>query len=106
VANNNNTLTVSILDREFRINCPADSQHELTAAAKLLNDKMNEIRNASSNTGNVLGIDRIAVIAALNITHQLQTLQKQQNQIVEEVERMNERLDEAFFNSNLQLELD
>ena len=102
---NPNTLTVSILDREYRINCPADGQQELTSAAKLLDDKMNEIRNAGANSGKVLGIDRIAVIAALNIAHQLQTLQQKQDQIAEEVDRINDRLDEAFQNSELQLEL-
>ncbi len=104
MANSLNTLTVSILDRDFRINCPADSQDELTGAAKLLDDKMREIRNASHSSGKVLGTDRIAVIAALNIAHQLQQLQNQQAQAAEEVERINERLDEALL-QDLQLEL-
>jgi cell division protein ZapA len=104
VANSNNTLTVSILDRDFRVNCPAESQHELTDAAKLLDDKMREIRNASNSSGKVLGTDRIAVIAALNIAHQLQQLQNQQTQAAEEVDRINERLDEALM-QDLQLEL-
>ena len=91
-----NTLTVSILDRDFRINCPEDSQHELTSAAKLLDDKMRDIRNASQNSGKVLGADRIAVIAALNIAHQLQQLRNEQTKVAEEIDRMNERLDDAF----------
>lgn len=105
MADLNNTLTVSILDREFRINCPADNQHELTSAAKLLNDKMSEIQNSSKNSGKILGADRIAVIAALNIAHQLQTLQKQQAQIIEDVDRINQRLDEAFQDTDLELDL-
>lgn len=99
-----NTLTVSILDRDFRINCPADSQHELTAAAKFLDDKMRDIRNASNNSGKVLGADRIAVIAALNIAHQLQQLQSQQAKVSEQIDRINERLDEAFLQDS-QLDL-
>lgn len=90
-----NTLTVSILDRDFRINCPEDNQHELTAAAKFLDDKMRDIRNASNNSGKVLGADRIAVIAALNIAHQLQQLQSQQAKVSAQIDRINERLDEA-----------
>jgi cell division protein ZapA len=104
VANTTNTLTVSILEREFRVNCPADSQDELTCAAKLLDDKMREIRNASNSSGKVLGTDRIAVIAALNIAHQLQQLQNKQTQLAEDIARIDERLDEALM-SDVQLEL-
>ncbi|MFT4763012.1 MAG: cell division protein ZapA [Oleispira sp.] len=104
MANTTNTLTVSILEREFRVNCPADSQDELTCAAKLLDDKMREIRNASNSSGKVLGTDRIAVIAALNIAHQLQQLQNKQAQLAEDIARIDERLDEALM-SDVQLEL-
>ena len=104
MANTTNTLTVSILEREFRVNCPADSQDELTCAAKLLDDKMREIRNASNTSGKVLGTDRIAVIAALNIAHQLQQLQRQQALVSEEIGRMDERLEEALM-ADIQLEL-
>jgi cell division protein ZapA len=104
VANSTNTLTVSILERDFRINCPADSQDELTSAAKLLDDKMREIRNASNSSGKVLGTDRIAVIAALNIAHQLQQLQTKQSLVAEEVDRLDDRIDEALM-QDVQLEL-
>ncbi|MFT6448468.1 MAG: cell division protein ZapA [Oleispira sp.] len=104
MANTTNTLTVSILEREFRVNCPADSQDELTCAAKLLDDKMREIRNASNTSGKVLGTDRIAVIAALNIAHQLQQLQRQQALVSEEIGRIDERLEEALM-ADVQLEL-
>ena len=104
MANSSNTLTVSILDRDFRINCPADSQHELTSAAQLLDEKMREIRNASNTPGQVLSTDRIAVIAALNIAHQLQQLQGKQTQLSLELERIDERLDEALMQEP-QLEL-
>jgi cell division protein ZapA len=104
VAKSNNTLTVSILDRDFRINCPADSQHELTSAAQLLDEKMREISNASNNSGQVLGTDRIAVIAALNLAHELQQLKGKQTQLNLELERIDERLDEALMQEP-QLEL-
>jgi cell division protein ZapA len=104
VANTTNTLTVSILEREFRVNCPVESQDELSCAAKLLDDKMREIRNASNHSGKALDTDRIAVIAALNIAHQLQQLQNKQTQLTEEIERIDERLDEALM-QDIQLEL-
>jgi cell division protein ZapA len=104
VVNTTNTLTVSILEREFRVNCPADSQKELTCAAKLLDDKMREIRNASNTSGKALATDRIAVIAALNIAHQLQQLQNKQSLLAEEIDRIDERLEEALM-LDVQLEL-
>jgi cell division protein ZapA len=104
VGKSNNTLTVSILDREFRVNCPADSQQELTSAAQLLDEKMREIRNATNSSGQALGADRIAVIAALNIAHELQQLQGKQTQLSLELERIDERLDEALM-QDPQLEL-
>lgn len=99
-----NTLAVSILDREYRINCPADNQAELIQAAKFLDDKMREIRQASNNSGKVLGADRIAVIAALNIAHQLQENERNQAQAAEELRRLDERLDETL-QQDMQLEL-
>lgn len=98
------TLAVSILDREYRINCPADSQAELAQAAQMLDDKMREIRQASSNSGKVLAADRIAVIAALNIAHQLQETERQQAQVVEDIRRIDERLEETL-QQDMQLEL-
>ena len=92
------------MDRDFRINCPEENQSELTSAAKFLDDKMRDIRNASQNSGKVLGADRIAVIAALNIAHQLQQLQSEQAKVAEEIDRMNERLDDAFI-QDLSLDL-
>ena len=67
-----NTVTPQILDKEYRIACPAEERDNLESAARYLNDKMREIRSS----GKVIGADRIAVMAALNITHEL--LHKQQ----------------------------
>jgi len=67
-----NTVTVHILDKEYCIACPADERANLESAARYLDGKMREIRSG----GKVIGADRIAVMAALNITHAL--LHKQQ----------------------------
>lgn len=61
------TLEVFILDKSYRINCPESEQDSLRASAQYLDRKMREIRAA----GKVIGLERIAVIAALNITHEL-----------------------------------
>lgn len=63
----NNTLKVKILDKDYLVSCPDDKKHALTAAAVHLDGKMREIRSS----GKVLGTERIAVMAALNITYEL-----------------------------------
>lgn len=72
--NQPNAVTVQILDKEYLIGCPPEEQHNLQNAARYLDSKMREIRRS----GKVIGADRIAVMAALNITHEL--LHKQQHQ--------------------------
>lgn len=61
------TLEVFILDKSYRINCPENEQESLRASGQYLDNKMREIRGS----GKIIGLERIAVIAALNITHEL-----------------------------------
>ena len=61
------TVSVNILGKEYQVSCPDDEVDALTSAARFLDDQMNEIRGS----GKVVGLDRIAVMAALNITHEL-----------------------------------
>lgn len=61
----NVAVTVVILDREYRIACPEEEQPALMEAASHLDRRMREIRDS----GKVVGLDRISVMAALNITH-------------------------------------
>lgn len=98
------TLAVSILDREYRVNCPEDNKAELEQAARFLDEKMREIRQASHNSGKVLGPDRIAVIAALNIAHQLQQSEQAHSQLADDIQRIDERLEETL-QQDMQLEL-
>lgn len=65
-------VSVKILDKEYRIACPSHEQNELLASADMLNNRMTEL----FDSGKVVGADRIAVMAALNLTHEL--LQQQQ----------------------------
>lgn len=60
-------VKVNILDKEFLVACPEEEKDELLASAAYLNRKMREIRDS----GKVIGMERIAVMAALNITHEL-----------------------------------
>lgn len=65
-------VAVSILDREFLIGCTPEERPGLIAAAAYLDAKMREIRNASR----AAGVDRIAVMAALNIAHELMQIKQ------------------------------
>lgn len=63
----NGTVTVQILGKDYQIACPEGQEQALQQSAAYLDDKMAAIRN----TGKVLGVERIAVMAALNISHEL-----------------------------------
>ncbi len=59
-------LQINIMGRDFRVACPDNEQEGLLEAVDYLNKKMQEIRSA----GKVVGLERIAIMAALNITHE------------------------------------
>jgi len=60
-------VSVRILEKEYHVACPAEERAALLDSAEYLNRKMREIRDG----GKVVGLDRIAVMAALNITNDL-----------------------------------
>ncbi len=60
-------VTVRLLDKEYQVACPEDEREALLESAELLNRKMKEIRDS----GKVVGMDRIAVMAALNLCHEM-----------------------------------
>ena len=60
-------VKVSILDEEYEVSCPAHQQQELLLSAAHLDRQMRAIREA----GKVIGRERIAVMAALNLSHGL-----------------------------------
>ena len=60
-------VSVTVLDKEFRIACPPQERDALIRAARHLDGKMREIRH----TGKVIGNDRVAVMAAINLAHEL-----------------------------------
>lgn len=64
---NTQTVAVRILDKEYQVACPPEQQAELLMSAKHLDQQMRAIRE----TGKVIGLERIAVMAALNISHEL-----------------------------------
>lgn len=60
-------VSVRILDKEYQVSCPADERTALLDSAEILDTKMREIRNS----GKVVGLERIAVMAALNMANEL-----------------------------------
>jgi cell division protein ZapA len=82
--NNKNqvAVTVRILDKEYQFTCLDSERYALLDSAKYLNDQMKQIRDR----GKVTGTDRIAVMAALNMAHDLLELRREQ-----EAQRANEQ---------------
>lgn len=62
-----NRVTVRLLDKEYQVACPEDEQAALLESAEFLNRRMREIRDS----GKQVGLDRIAVMAALNLSHEM-----------------------------------
>jgi len=62
-------MQISIMGREFRVACEPDEQKALLEAVDYLNRKMQEIKEQ----GKITGLDRIAIMAALNISHEFMT---------------------------------
>ena len=63
-------VVIRILDREYTVGCEPDERDSLSAAARLLDARMREIRGGNR----VAALDRVAVLAALNLAHELQQL--------------------------------
>jgi len=90
------TVTVRILEKEYFVSCPQDERADLLDSAEYLNKKMREIRD----TGKVVGADRIAVMAALNMASELLRLRKLdtdlQGAVTGRVKNMRERVEVAL----------
>ena len=90
------TVTVRILEKEYFVSCPQDERADLIDSAEYLNKKMREIRD----TGKVVGADRIAVMAALNMANELLRLRKLdhelQGAVSGRVKNMRERVETAL----------
>jgi cell division protein ZapA len=66
-------VSVRLLDREYQVACPAEERSDLLDSAEYLDAKMREVRDS----GKVVGLDRIAVISALNLANELIKLRRQ-----------------------------
>ena len=89
-------VTVHILDKEYRIGCKEGEQEDLMASAQYLDRRMREVRQS----GRVIGSDRIAVMVALNITHELLEHKKTQSRgdeaIGERIRTLQKKIESAL----------
>lgn len=80
-----NTVSLSILGKLYKVKCPTEKISELRESAQYLEDKMRKLSQSSK----IANGDRLAVITALNITHELLT---QKMQATNYIEAMNQRI--------------
>lgn len=96
--------SIEILGKLYPIRCPETEVKILQQAARLLNEKMMEVKES----GKVINIERIAIIAALNIAHQLLEIQQQKHQYANKINlrlaQLQDKLDAAI-NKAIQTEL-
>lgn len=85
-------MDVTIMGREFCVTCPDEEREELLQAVSYLDKKMREIRDS----GKVVGAERIAIMAALNITHELLTARNSGGFDTEEFKRRIDRMQSAL----------
>jgi cell division protein ZapA len=89
-------VNVRILDREYTVGCEPDERDSLMAAAKLLDAKMREIRGSNR----MAALDRVAVLAALNLAHELQQIRtdgdRRDREVARTVGAMQRKLDDLF----------
>lgn len=89
-------VSIRLLDREYTVGCELDERDSLLAAAKLLDNKMREIRG----NNRMAALDRVAVLAALNLAHELQQMRSDNEGRDRELERtlgdLHRKLDGLF----------
>jgi len=89
-------VNIRILDREYTVGCEPDERDGLMAAAKVLDAKMREVRGGNR----MAALDRVAVLAALNLAHELQQARSESERRDRELSRtvgaMQHRLDDLL----------
>ena len=89
------SLKIRILDKEYQVNCKPEEREALELSAKLLDEKMEEIRRGS----HIIGVERIAVMAALNLAHDLIPSEKNaasNSQTAQVLQSINSKLSDAL----------
>jgi len=89
-------VSVRILEKEYQFTCAPDERAALLDSAEYLNGEMRKIRD----TGKVIGLDRIAVMAALNMANELLKARARDASldvdVVQKLRQMREQVDAAL----------
>lgn len=89
-------VSVRILEKEYQVACPVEERTDLLDAAEYLNSKMREIRD----NGSVVGLDRVAVMAGLNIANELLKDRRKESggdvRLLDRVKNLRERVESAI----------
>lgn len=97
-------VPVRILDKEYVVGCAPSEEPELLESARLLDAKMREVRDG----GKVIGLERIAVMTALNLAHEVVRCRKDNEQLDETIGQRLQRLQdkiESVLEQDRQMEL-
>lgn len=93
-------LTITIMGKEYRIACPDEEKDNLRASADLLNNKLDEIKQQ----GSVIGTERIAIMAALNMSHEVlhsESLTTEHADLNQRMDALSERINDSMRNVQL-----
>jgi len=91
----NKGVNISIMGRDFQVACPPQEQDDLLEAARYLDKNMKEIQK----TGKIIGSERCAIMAALNITNDLLQLQRNtagQDKVQAKLTSLQDRIDDVL----------
>ncbi|WP_290705159.1 cell division protein ZapA [Amphritea sp.] len=78
MSNSPRNISVSLMGKEYMVACPAEAEPELLKAAAYLDKKMQEIKAS----GRIIGTEKVAVMAALNIAYELHNNQTSEQQAI------------------------
>ncbi len=97
-------VVVKILAKEYQVSCPPSEQDALLKSARYLDENMRKIKSR----GNIHGLEKIAVMAALNITHEMLAKSQQLNEsrhiTVQQVKALEDKIDRSL-QINRQIEI-
>ncbi|MGB4248813.1 MAG: cell division protein ZapA [Pseudohongiellaceae bacterium] len=98
------TVVVRILDKEYQVSCPPSEQEALLKSARYLDENMRKIKAR----GNIHGLEKISVMAALNITHDMLSKSQQLNEskhiTMQQVKFLEDKIDRSL-QANRQIEI-
>lgn len=92
----NEAVSIHVLDREYTVGVEPDGRDSLVAAARMLDAKMREVRG----TNRMAAVDRVAVLAALNLAHELQQLRdesgRRDRELARTLDELQRKLDDLL----------